>query len=64
MFEETRDDVCIVCLLLKISDIIEVGAVFSLVGCSGERDIHMFASNPLIKVIFNLNKMISNKILK
>ena len=31
-----------------------MGTVFRLVGCSGERNVDVFAGNPLVKVIFNL----------
>jgi hypothetical protein len=53
--EETRD-VCLTCFLLKIRNTFEVGTVFLLVGCSREKDINVFARDPLIKVIFDLKK--------
>jgi hypothetical protein len=39
----------------------EVSTVFLLVGYSSERDINMFASDPLVKVIFDLKKGLINK---
>ena len=59
MFEETRDDVCVGCFLLKIHDTFEVGTVFGLVGCSGERDVNMFTGDPLVKVIFDLKEVLA-----
>jgi hypothetical protein len=44
--EETWNDVCLACFLLKICDTFEVGAVFLLVGCSHERDVDMFSRDP------------------
>lgn len=64
MFEETRHDVRLVCFLLKICDKLEMGSIFSLVSCSGKGDINVFAGNPLVKVIFNLNEILGNKILE
>ena len=54
MSEEMWNDVGLACFLLKILDMFEVGAVFLLVGCSGERE---FSSDPLIKVIFDLKEV-------
>ena len=56
MSEETWNDVGLMCFLLEILDTFEVGTVFLLVGCRSERDIDMFACDPLIKVIFDLKK--------
>lgn len=61
MFEETRHDVRLMRFLLEVRDKFEVGSVFSLVGCSGKGDINVFTSNPLVKVIFNLKKILGNK---
>jgi len=54
--EDTWNDVGLACFLLKIRDTVEVGTVFLLVGCRSERDVDMFASDPLIKVILNLKE--------
>ena len=54
MFKKTRDDICLMCFLLKFSNMFEVGTIFCLVGCSHERDINMFTSDPLFEVIFDL----------
>jgi hypothetical protein len=54
MLEETRNNVHFTRLLLKIGDTLEVGTVFCLVGCSGERYINVFPGNPLVEVIFDL----------
>jgi hypothetical protein len=35
-----------------------VRTVFGLVGCSGERDIDMFAGDPLVEVIFDLKEVL------
>jgi hypothetical protein len=56
MLEETRNNVHVMCLLLKIGDTLEVGTVFCLVGCSGERHIDVFPGNPLVEVIFDLKE--------
>ena len=56
MSEETWNDVGFACFLLKIRDTFEVGTVFLLVGCRSERDVGMFASDPLVKVILNLKE--------
>ena len=61
MFEETRDDISLMCFLLKIHDKFEVSAVFDLVGHSSNRNINMFTSDPLIEVIFNLKEMLGNR---
>jgi hypothetical protein len=37
----------------------EVRLVFGLVRCGCERDIYMFASDPLVKVIFNLKVVLA-----
>ena len=58
MSEEAWDDVRILCFLLKIHDTLEVGTVFGLVGRSGEWDVDVFTSDPLIQVIFDLKKRI------
>jgi hypothetical protein len=61
MSEETRDDVGLACFLVKIHDTLEVGMVFGLVGCSSEWHIDMFASDPLIEVVFNLKKELKER---
>jgi hypothetical protein len=54
MSQETRDNVCLTCFLLKIHDMLEVGTVFGLVSCSSEWDVNVFTRDPLIKVVFDL----------
>ena len=61
MFEEMRDDVSHTCFLLKIHDKFEVSTVFDLVGRSSERNINVFTSDPLVKVIFNLRETLGNR---
>jgi hypothetical protein len=56
VFEEARDDVCLACFLLEIHDTFKVGTVFGFVGCGGERDVDVFTSDPLVKVILDLRK--------
>jgi hypothetical protein len=56
MSEQTRDDVCLTGFLLKICDTFEVDTVFGLIGCSGERDVDVFSSDPLVEVIFDLKE--------
>ena len=58
MSEETRNNVSLTCFCLKICDTFEVGSVFGLVGCSSERDINMFAGDPLVKVVFDLKEVL------
>ena len=52
--EEMRNDIGVVCFLLKIRDTLVVGLVFSLVCCRSKRDVDVFASDPFVEVIFNL----------
>ena len=59
VLEETRNDIRVACFLLKISDEFEVRTVFALVGCSCERDIHMFTGDPLVEDIFNLKERLA-----
>jgi hypothetical protein len=54
MPEETRDNVRLVCFLLKICDTLEVGTIFGLVSCSSERDVNVFTGDPLVKIVFDL----------
>jgi hypothetical protein len=61
MFEETRDDGCLTGFLLEIHDTFEVGMIFGFVGWSSERDIDVFASDPLVEVIFDLKEELINR---
>ena len=61
MLEETRNNVGLMCFLLKIGDAFEVGTVFLLVGCRSERDIRMFTSNPFVEIIFDLKEIDEQK---
>ena len=58
MPEETRDNVCLACFLLKIHDTLEVGLIFCLIDCSSERYVDVIPSDPLVEVIFNLEKVL------
>ena len=56
--EETRNDIYVLCFLLKIRHKLQVRTVFCLVGCSCERHINMFTGDPLVKVIFDLKEVL------
>ena len=56
MSKETRNDVSLACFLLEIYETLEVGMVFCLVHHGSERNIDVFTSHPLIKIVFNLSK--------
>ena len=57
MPEESRDNICLTCFLLKICDTFEVGTVFGLIGRSGERDVDVFTCDPLVEIIFDLKEV-------
>ena len=59
MPEQTRDDVCLMRFLLKICDKFEVGMIFHLLGCSGERYINMITGDPFVQVVFNLKGLLA-----
>ena len=58
VFEQTRNDISIASFYLKIRNEFEVRAVFGFVCCTGERNVDMFTSDPLVEVIFNLKAVL------
>ena len=56
MSKETRNDVSLMCFLLKIHKMLEVGIVFQLVHHGSEGNIDMFTSHPLSEIVFDLSK--------